>query len=372
MVLQRKRSFRTICRQHGISRQTGYKWWRRFQRWGRVGLRERSRRPHRLARCWPGRWRLIVLGLRRGHRHWGAKKLRWALGQRFPRQQLPCARTLARWLPPRSTVARRRRGPELPSPARRAADRPNAVWTLDFKGWFRTADGARIEPLTVRDLYSRYVLLVRPVAATSDRQVRPVLQGLFRRAGLPQCVRTDNGPPFGGNGALGLSTLSVWLLRLGIAVEFTRPARPQDNGAHEQMHRVLAAETTRPPAPTTSAQHRRFQRWRRRYNRERPHEALGMRVPAALYCPSARPLPRRLPEWTYPRALSCRRVSAGGWISWLGRRRLIGRAFAGERIGLRSLRTLHTVWLGPHLLGHLHPNDPGGLRPARRKPTAAS
>ncbi len=372
MVLRRRRPFGAICRQHGISRQTGYKWWRRFKRWGRVGLRERSRCPHRLARRWPRRWRQIVLGLRRGHRYWGAKKLAWALRQRFPGRRLPCVRTLERWLPPRGKVARRRRGPELPRPARRRADRPNTVWTLDLKGWFRTADGTRIEPLTVRDLYSRYVLLVRPVAATSDRQVRKVLQGLFRQAGLPQCVRTDNGPPFGGNGALGLSTLSVWLLRLGVAVEFTRPARPQDNGAHEQMHRVLAAETARPPAKTAPAQRRRFQRWRHRYNQERPHEALAMRVPAGLYRPSARPMPRRLPEWTYPHAWPCRRVSAGGWIGWQGRRRLIGRAFAGERIGLCPLRILHTVWLGPHLLGHLHPDDPGGLRPARRKPMRSS
>jgi putative transposase len=367
MVMHRSLSFGAICRRHGISRQTGYKWWRRFKRFGRAGLRERSRRPHRLAGQWPRWCHQVVQALRRRRRSWGAKKLCWALRQRFPRRRLPCPRTLERWLPPRVTVARRRRGPVLVAMVRRRADRPNAVWTLDFKGWFRTADGTRIEPLTVRDLHSRYVLLVRHLAGTSDRQGREALAGVFRQSGLPGCIRTDNGPPFGGNGALGLSTLSVWLLRLGVQIEFTRPAQPQDNGAHEQMHRVLKAETARPPAATAAAQHQRFQRWRRVYNQERPHEALGMRVPADLYRPSSRALPSRLPEWGYPRALPRRRVSSGGWIGWRGRRRLIGRAFAGERIALRPLGPMHAVWLGPHLLGHLHPDDPGGLRPARRQ-----
>ena len=153
----------------------------------------------------------------------------------------------------------------MPALKRRVARRSNDVWTIDFKGWFRTADGARIDPLTVRDLHSRYLLLIAAVPAQSDRAVRGLLTGLFRRRGLPRAIRVDNGVPFGGGGVLGLSTLSVWWLRLGIQVEFGRPAQPQDNGAHEQMHRILKAETAAPPSLNAGAQHRRFQRWRHAY-----------------------------------------------------------------------------------------------------------
>jgi putative transposase len=365
-VLRKERTFGEVCRQYGISRKTGYKWWRRFLQGGRAGLRPRSRRPQRLARRWPEWVRVVVRQLRRQHPSWGGKKICWALRQRWPRRALPQPRTLERWSPRVVRRHRARPGPRGPALARAQAHRANDVWTMDFKGRFRCADGTRQEPLTVRDLFSRYVLLVQHVAARSDPAVRRVLTRLFRRRGLPRVIRVDNGGPFGGRGALGLSTLSVWWLRLGVQVEFTRPGHPQDNGAHEQMHRILKAETAAPPATTARAQHRRFQRWRRTYNHHRPHEALHQQVPARFYRASRRRWPRRLPTWRYPRHSLVRRVSHGGWISWAGRRRLIGRAFAAELIALTPLGPHCAVHLGPHLLGELHSADPGGLRPVRR------
>lgn len=365
-VLRRTACFGRVCRRHGISRKTGYKWWGRFLRRGDAGLRMRSCRPHRLVRRWPEWLRAGVRQLRRSYRTWGAKKLCWALRRRWPRRRLPHPRTLERWSPRVAPVHQSRRGPQLPPLVRQPVRRANDVWTVDFKGWFRTTDGTRIEPLTVRDLHSRSVLLVSAVAAQSDQVVRRRFTALFRRRGLPRALWIDNGPPFGGSGALGLTTLSVWWLRLGVQVEFGRPAHPQDNAAHEQMHRVLKAETANPPAANAAAQQARFRRWCRTYNDQRPHESLGMQVPAQHYRPSPRRWPRRLPDWHYPARWSVRRVSRGGRISWAGRRRLIGRAFAAERIALRTRADHHEVYLGPHLLGQLYPADAGGLRPAKR------
>jgi transposase InsO family protein len=365
-VLHTYAGFAGVCREHGISRKTGYKWWQRFEQNGRRGLQERSRRPRRLARSWPRWLHLAVQKLRRAHPTWGARKLCWALRQHWPRRALPHPRTLERWAPRVPRRHRARPGPCLPALDRQLAHRPNDVWTIDFKGWFRTADGTRIEPLTVRDLYSRQILLVRHVRPASDAAVRPVLARVFRRYGLPRTIRVDTGAPFGGCGALGLSTLSVWWLHLGVRVDFTRRAHPQDNGAHEQMHRILKAETAKPPAATATAQYRRFQRWRRAYNQARPHEALGLQLPAAHYLPSPRRYPRGLRPWHYPPHCPVRRVSHGGWIHWEGRRRLIGRAFAAEDICLRADDGFHRIFLGPHLIGELHPHDLGGLRPAHR------
>jgi hypothetical protein len=160
---------------------------------------------------------------------------------------------------------------------------------------------------------------------------------VFRRYGLPKAIRVDNGAPFGGKGALRLSRLSVWWLRLGIAVDFVRPAHPQDNGAHEQMHRVLKAEVATPPAPTVRVQKRRISSWIGCYNQLRPHEALGQKVPADFYRPSARRLPRQLKVPCYPPEWKVRRVHNRGQIKWRGRQRFIGRAFVGELVGLKNM-----------------------------------
>lgn len=364
-VLEHRRSFSRCCRDHGISRETGHKWWRRFLREGREGLRERSRAPKRFGRASAAWVHAAVRKLRRRYPTWGARKLRVVLQKQHPRRNLPCARTLERWLPKRAGPARRLRGPLLCRSRFRAARAPNEVWTIDFKGWFRTRDGSRICPLTVRDHFSWYLLLVRHVAVPSDRVVRAHLQELFRRFGLPRVMRMDNGSPFGGNGALGLSTLSTWLLRLGVKVEFGRPATPGDHAHHEQMHRILKKDTASPPAPNQAAQLRRLQRWQKTYNQDRPHHALGMTPPAQHYRRSSQRFPARLPDWRYPSDWTLRKISRGGWIQWEGRRRLIGRAFAHQRVALRLQRRFHSVWMGPHLLGHLHPGDAGGLRPSR-------
>ncbi len=358
-----------LCGRFGISRKTGYKWWGRFLREGLGALKDRARRPKRAARAHGARWRERLRALRMEHPRWGPKKLRWQLRRRYRAAQVPALSTLARWLKQMELIGprpkRARRGPAVAGQGLREASGPNEVWTVDFKGWFRTANGERCEPLTVRDLYSRFVLGVALLANQSDGAVRTRMKRWFGRYGVPKVIRVDNGAPFGGKGALGLSGLSVWWLRLGIEVEFTRPAHPQDNGAHEQMHRVLKADTATPPARTRAAQQRRNERWVRYYNYERPHEGLGQQVPAQSYQPSRRRASQRLEDPAYARAWSQRRVRNRGHIKWQGRLRFIGRAFVGELVGLKPIGAgVHEIYLAQKLIGTLHPEEGAGMRPA--------
>jgi hypothetical protein len=242
---------------------------------------------------------------------------------------------------------------------------PNHVWTVDFKGWFRTRDGQRIDPLTVRDLFSRYILGIG-LLCHQHQAVRQYFQGLFIRYGTPRIIRVDHGPPFAGDGALDLSRLSAWWLRLGIQVEFTGRARPQDNGAHEQMHRIYKAEVASPPAATPRGQQWRTTRWITYYNQVRPHEALGQQVPAVLYRKSRRSYRPRLRPLIYRRYWLKRRVTGSGYIRWRGRVRVIGRAFGGQDVGFKPVSAgIHEVYFGSHLIGILVDTDSGGMRPAQ-------
>jgi transposase InsO family protein len=313
-------------------------------------------------------WREALRELRLRHPRWGPKKLRYLLRQRYPRRGLPALRTLERWLQQAGLTQRRGqrapRGPSFARPKLTGATVPNEVWTLDFKGRFATIEGCRCEPLTVRDLASRFLLAVRIVPALSDETVRPILTGLFRRHGLPGVIRVDNGTPFAGQGPWQLTTLSVWWLRLGIQVEFIRPAKPQDNGGHEQMHRILKADLAWPAAPTRRAQQRRLDLWREEYNQLRPHEGLGLRPPRELYRPSPRPWQRPAPL-AYPPDWLTRKVRQKGGIKLRGRLRSIGRAFAGQVVGLKPLEGQNfEVYLDQLLLGILHHTDSGAMRPS--------
>ena len=370
-VHQKSDPVSVLCARFGISRKTGYKWLARHERTGRRGLRDQSRRPHRPARLLAPRWHELARRLHRRRRTWGARKLHAKLRQLHPRRRRPCVRTLQRWLagwrPARPRRQHARGGPKLPARPRAVARRPNDIWTLDFKGSFRTGTGQRVHPLTVRDLHSRYLLAVRSLPNQSDRNVRQVLGRVFARYGLPKVIRVDNGAPFAGRGALGLSRLSVWWLRLGIQVEFTRRGHPEDNAGHEQMHGVYQRDNVRPPAWSLVAQQRREARWREIFNHDRPHQALGGSVPADHYTSSRRRLPRRLATPAYLAAWPTRKVDARGAIYWQGRRRMLGRAFGGLPLGFKPLSARRwEVYFQTHLVGLLHLHDRAGLRPAHR------
>jgi putative transposase len=257
------------------------------------------------------------------------------LQAREPERGWPAASTMGDWIRQAGLSAPRRRARylvPLTSPFV-TAQAPNDLWAADFKGWFRTADGTRCDPLTVTDAHSRFVLCCRIVPPTADG-VRPWFERTFREYGLPRALRTDHGPPFAAKGAARLSPLAVWWLKLGIQLERIDPGHPEQNGRHERFHLTLQEETASPPAATSREQQRRFDRMCREFNTERPHEAMGQQPPAQVYVASPRPYPARLEDPWYDATHQVRRVQACGQIRWQGGLVFVSEALYGEVVGL--------------------------------------
>jgi len=373
LALASESALAEVCRAFRISRQTGYKWLGRYRQSGLSGLAEQSRRPHYSARVTSAIWVERLRLARRRRKRWGPRKLRAWLQRQHPRSQVPSVSTLGRLLRrygwSRSPLWRRR-GPDRAWPALQRASQPNEIWTVDFKGYFHTADGQRCDPLTVRDAYSRYGLCVHVLHGHKLASVQREFIGLFQRFGLPRRIHADQGRPWAGPGPAWLSQLSAWWVSLGIRPTFSRRARPGDNASHEQWHRELKADTVRPPAATPQAQQRRFQSWLRDYNRERPHAALGLITPAQVYYRSRRRYRGARPP-RYPRGWTARRVRPNGEIQWHGRSRFIGEAFVRQEVGLKPWRQDRwRVYFYDWLIGEIYGSDLGSMRPAiyhRRK-----
>lgn len=368
--LRHKTTVNALSRRWGISRKTAYKWIGRFHERGRFGLANGLHVAHRVFNRPSARWLSRIRRWRSRHPHWGAPKLHWALKRRFGRRGLPSESGISRWLKKWKLTRKRRRlahkGPVISRPPLTEARRANEVWTADFKGWFRTGDGTRVEPLTVRDLASRYILAIDLLGRQNILECRGSFERIFRQYGLPQVIRVDNGSPFGATGALGVTRLSAWWLKLGIRVEFIDPGHPEQNGAHEQLHRVYKQETLQPPARSLRAQKKRSEQWRQQYNGERPHEGLGMSVPSRHYRKSRRALPLKLRPWRYPSGWESRLVKGKGMISFRGRARFVGEAFECERLGLKWIRAgVWQVYFGTILIGELWDDEGGGIRAVR-------
>jgi transposase InsO family protein len=350
---------------YGISRKTGYKWLDRYDDEGLSGLLDRSRRPHYSPQATPADLIARLVQLRKRHPHWGARKLLTIAARQAPTAAWPCAATVTGHLKAEGLIhPRRRRRPPVPIAAsgHTPVTRPNEVWTTDFKGEFLTGDRRYCYPFTLRDSFSRFVLRCDALTAHTSAVTRPCFERAFAAYGLPDRMRSDNGPPFGGPGLGRLSALAVWWIRLGIVPERIAPGHPEQNGSHEQFHAVLKAHTTRPPAATARAQHRRFQRFCTEYNEERPHDALAQAVPASRYQSSTRPFPRQLPPLEYPGHAEIRRVDQNGYVSW--RRPLfVSVALAGEAIAFEEVDDgIWTVTFASVVLGrfderrhHIHP-----------------
>jgi len=326
------------CARYAISRKTGYKWLARYRQAGLSGLMARSPARHTQPPGVPPAVSAAVLALRAQRPSWGPRKLLARLAADQPETTWPAASTLGDLL--------RREGLSKPRPARRTARAEpapllfdpwaaNVSWSADFKGWFRTGDGVRCEPLTVSDGHSRYLLCCQAVPRVTFAVVQPLLIALFEAYGLPQALRTDNGNPFARrDGLCGLSRLSVWLLTLDVWPDRIAPHRPDMNARHERMHRVLREDTASPPAATLAGQQSRFDAWRVDYNTYRPHEALGQRCPAALYRPSTRRYRGVAEAWVYPPDHHVRRGTGDGHITWRDRRLYLSAALRGETVGL--------------------------------------
>lgn len=329
-----------LCLRYGVSRQAGYNTLARYEQAGWEGLGPRSRAPRSHPNQTAVELERRIVQLRREHMRWGPRKLKAFLERRQPQLSWPAASTMGELLHREGMVcARKKRQRVEPYSAPFAdATAPNRVWCADFKGWRRTQDGERIDPLTLTDACSRYLLRCQTVSKTDTAQVQAIFEAAFRQYGLPQVIRTDNGAPFASRALRGLSRLSVWLIKLGIVPERIQPAHPEQNGRHERMHLTLQQETMSPMAANRRAQQRRFDQFRREFNQQRPHEALGLRTPDSCYTASLRCFPARIPQPEYPAHLHVRKVHSGGEIAWRGHRHIfLTEVLIGERVALEPL-----------------------------------
>lgn len=353
-LLAKEESVTAVCEQLGISRKTAYKWLARYRQHDAAGLRERSHAPQVVPWAISDAQAQAIMGVRREHPSWGPKKLRAKLGQRAPGQSWPAASTIGELLRREGiTHPRKRRRCVSPSAGcLRTAVAPNDLWAIDYKGWFITGDGARCDPLTLSDGYSRYLLCAKLVERTGYAECRRELERVFREYGLPRAIRSDNGTPFASVGAGGLSRLSVWWIKLGITPERIEPGKPAQNGRHERMHKTLKAECASPPAANRIAQQGRLDEFREEFNHQRPHEALGQTAPAAHYVPSTRSYPSRLEDPAYPDDHELRRVRSRGEIKWQGELIYLSEALINEVIGLVETDEGDAeVYFGPMKLG---------------------
>jgi putative transposase len=357
-----------LCQRYGVSRKTGYELIHRYETDGIAGLAPRSSRPHHSPQATRAVVVEAIVAMRKQHPTWGGKKIVAVLHERYPRWTLPAVSTANDVLkrhdlvPPR----RRRRPVGHPGYQPRRATAPNEIWTTDFKGPFRTCDARWCYPLTVVDAFSRYLVACRGMHAPTTTDAIAVFRDAFRAYGMPAMIRSDNGEPFAAASLARLSRLSVWWIRLGIVPELIEPASPQQNGAHERMHRTLKAETACPPAADLSSQQRRFTRFRHIYNDERPHEALAQQPPTRSYTASPRPFPEQLVPLEYPGHYEIRRVGAAGTISWKARVVNLSTVLTREHVGFEPIDDgIWDVHFGPVRLGRYderrHRLEPAGI-----------
>ena len=333
-----------LCREFGISRVTGYKIFERYKECGLDGLNDRSRRPYRHANRLPFQVERAILGLKKEYPNWGAPKIRDKLIRQYPMVKLPAVSTVHAVLDRHGLVTRRkrRRYKAEGTPLSKAFS-PNELWCADYKGEFKLGNKHYCYPLTITDQASRYLLGCEGLASTKSDFAFSVFERVFKEFGLPKAIRTDNGTPFASSQALyGLSKLSVWWLRLGIAIERIKPGCPQQNGRHERMHLTLKKEATKPAAFNFLQQQEKFDTFIEIYNHHRPHQGIGGAYPGDLYTPSSKIYaPPEEPD--YPFHDRTVRVTRCGRIC-IGKRKInLSQVFAGQILGLREVED--NLWL---------------------------
>lgn len=360
-----------------LSRKTVYKWLERHAAEGVAGLANRSRAPlHSPSRVSEEISAQIVAARQRWK--WGPRKLRVKLAAAQPELVWPAESTIGDVLQRAGLTHRRKKRVRTPPYAQPFAEveQANQTWCADFKGWFRTGDGTRCDPLTITDAHSRYLLRCHITAKADGVHVEAVFDAAFHEYGLPLVIHTDNGTPFASRAPGGLSRVSMRWVKLGIVPERSRPASPQDNGRHERMHSTLKQATLKPPQRTARRQQEAFDRFQLEYNQERPHEALQDATPASFYTASCRQMPRRVPALEYGEDVLVRRVSQQGSLRMKGERTFLSEIFAYEFIGLRALDERYfQVLYGPVPLGYLDTFRHvfhRALRPAVRQQMAVS
>jgi transposase InsO family protein len=355
--LKKELSVTELSNIYGVSRKTIYKWIRRYSEQGPAALEEQSRMPLTNPRATPPEIVDRVIKTKLAHQKWGPKKVIALLRRYYPEDHWPVASTAGEILKREGLVKTRGRKHHTPPYMEpfNECEKPNDVWSLDYKGQFRMGDGKLCYPLTMTDNYSRFILVCRGLYHPTIEETRPWIEWAFRECGLPKAIKSDNGEPFASIGLGGLSRLSVWFIKLGIKPERIKTGHPEQNGRHERMHRTLKEMTITPPRDNMEQQQRVFDRFRREFNNEYPHEALGMNAPASFYIPSGRSYPERTLDVEYDGKYVVRHVKNNGQIKWKGRGIYVSETLIGEPVGLKQIGDyLWEVRFSFHLLGYLN------------------
>jgi putative transposase len=357
------RNMAALCRRFGISRKTGYKWLSRYELEGVAGLEERDRAPHQHGRKSSQEMEDRLLEARKRHRTWGPKKIHAWLLRKEPDLELPAISTIGSVLKRNGMVddRRLRRKHEVVGGPVRGVEGPNDAWNCDYKGQFRLGNGEECYPLTITDASSRFLICCRAYDGIRWKEAWEGFERAFREFGLPKKIHSDNGAPFASNGLAGLSRLAIRFLKLGIGLDRSRPAHPEDNGGHERFHWTLKKDTALPPAQTLRGQQRKFDTFNAEYNYERPHEALGMKSPGDVYRPASRVYPTTMPSPEYPGHYEVRRVTCSGNIKWKGRFVYVSDALENEPVGLVETKdAVFDVYYGSMQLGAI--DETAGLQ----------
>jgi len=332
-------SMTDVCRDFGVSRKTGYKIFQRYKESGLEALNDRCRRPIRYANQLPSQIESLILTCKQEKPHWGARKIRELLVRRLDQDiRVPAISTIHAVMHRHGLIkGLKRKGYKAIGTELSAGLAPNSLWCTDFKGEFRLGDSRYCYPLTVTDHASRFLLLCEALESVKEETAITAFEQLFLERGLPDAIRSDNGVPFASRSSLfGLSKLSVWWLRLGIAIERIKPGKPQQNGRHERMHLTLKQQTTRPPGANSLQQQARFDEFIQEFNYERPHEGLDMKTPSEVYTPAKKPY-KGLPELSYPLHDREILVTSCGRICMHRKRVNLSSVLAGQRVGIKEI-----------------------------------
>jgi len=350
-------NFTELCSEFAVSTKTGYKWKDRFLQYGLPGLTDQPRTPHSHPKRISEDTICELIRIKKDKPKWGPKKVRLVFDKNHPNEYVPCRSSVERILKKSGYVITKR--PKRQYRFERISNRfipthPNDLWTVDFKGWWYTSKKEKCEPLTVRDEFSKFILSIKILDKGNISCVKHEFEHLFTVYGLPRAIRSDNGPPFAcGQSLLGLTKLAAWWMSLGIQLDRIAPASPYQNGAHERMHRDMKAELEGKINGDLKLHQSIFNVWKDEFNRERPHEAIGMRTPSELYRPSDRIYRGTIFEILYPSGVIPRKVNNRGVITYKGHRVFITSAFCSYYLGLQLNKDFFKVWFGNFQLGEI-------------------
>ena len=356
--IQNDASMTELCKRYGVSRKTGHKWLNKYYKQGEAGLKDMLRTPHEPYRLFTKDQIDIAIDYKQKHRKYGPKKVLVKLNELYPRLDWPSPTRLYEIFKDYGLVTDRRLRSRVPATSPLGdVDDCNETWSVDLKGWFLTSDGAKCEPLTITDNYSRYLINCRHLDKHSVEYVWPVFEEAFHEYGLPSRVRSDNGPPFGCVGAGRITRLSINLIKAGVIPEWIRPGHPEENGRHERFHLTLKEAVASPPRETLILQIQEMARFWEEYNFERPHEALGMKTPGSCYRKSSRTWDGKLRSPEYDTNMMVRKVCQSGCIWLKQKEHYIGQALQGEHVGLKENDAGGLeIYYGPIYLGKVDEN----------------